>query len=48
MFWLKLPGVIINIIGLIYLVKLFSKLFSSDIALTVGLIYAISPYSIMR
>lgn len=48
MFYLKLPGVIINVIGLIYLVKLFRKLFSSDIALTVGLIYAISPYSIMR
>lgn len=47
-FWLKIPGVVLNLIGLVYLIKLFKKLFSENTALTVGLIYAISPYSIMR
>lgn len=45
---LKMPGVLLNVIGFIYLVKLFKNLFNEKTALLVGAIYVISPYSIMR
>lgn len=45
---IKIPGVVVNIIGLIYLIKLFQKLFNEKYGLITGLIYQISPYGIMR
>lgn len=48
MLQIKIPGVVVNVIGLIYLIKLFQKLFNEKYGLITGLIYQISPYGIMR
>lgn len=48
MLQIKIPGVVVNVIGLIYLIKLFQKLFNKKYGLITGLIYQISPYGIMR
>lgn len=48
MLQIKIPGVVVNIIGLIYLIKLFQKIFNKKYGLITGLIYQISPYGIMR
>lgn len=48
MLQIKIPGVIVNVIGLIYLIKLFQKIFNKKYGLITGLIYQISPYGIMR
>lgn len=48
MLQVKIPGVVVNVIGLIYLIKLFQKLFNKKYGLITGLIYQISPYGIMR
>lgn len=48
MLQIKIPGVVVNVIGLIYLIKLFQKIFNEKYGLITGLIYQISPYGIMR
>ena len=48
MLQIKIPGVVVNVIGLIYLIKLFQKIFNKKYGLINGLIYQISPYGIMR
>lgn len=48
MLQIKIPGVVVNIIGLIHLIKLFQRIFNKKYGLITGLIYQISPYGIMR
>lgn len=48
LFWLKVPGILINIVGLIYFIKLIDLTIGQKWAIISGFIYAIAPYSIMR